>query len=139
MVNKGIAPLDPDTKVGRLRALLRDTQYTELTPAEPGYGDYGLYSDLALEAYLIEAGDNPLRAAGRAVTALAIEYSAKGKSVKTDDLAVDLRSRGKDLLAVARSFLEDANAEDAAEASDYFNIVGTGRSCRDSGVCCGFC
>jgi hypothetical protein len=130
MTHRGVAPLDPDTKVGRLRALLRDTEYAPLEPAEDGFGDYKMFSDVDLEAYLIEGGDNVLRAAGRATTGLALMYSAKGKSIKTDDLAVDLRGRGADLLKVARSFMDDADAEDAAEASDYFNIVPTGRRDR---------
>ncbi len=138
MANRGAVPLDPSTPVGRLRALLRDTEYTALSPAEPGFGDYEIFSDLDLEAYLIESSDHILRAASRATKSLALEYSAAGKSVKTDDLAIDLRSRGRDLLEVARSFMEDADAEEASEAADFFNIVPTGRNpfartCRAEG------
>jgi len=127
MANRGVAPLDPDTPVGRLRALLRDTEYAPLDPDEPGYGDYEIFSDVDLEAFLIETHENVLRAAARATTSLALEYSSAGLSIKTDDLAVDLRTRGKDLLAVARSFVEDADAQDAAEAMDFFEIVPTGK------------
>lgn len=127
MANKGATPLDPAAPLGRLRALLRDTEHQPLTPAEPGFADYAEFSDMDLQAFLIEAGDNVLRAAGRATTSLALAYSAEGKSIKTDDLAIDLRSRGKDLLEVARSFMQDAAAEDAAGAADFFEIVSIGR------------
>jgi hypothetical protein len=85
-----------------------------------------MFTDEDLAMYVRLFPDSILRAAGECVRSVAILYAAKGKSTKTDDLAVDLRSRGKDLLAVARSFIEDADAESAAEAAEYFNIVPTG-------------
>lgn len=126
MSNPGIAPLDPTTDVGRLRALLADTAFKPLVPPVSGQGDYAIYSDADLIAYLALGAGDPLRSAAIATRRLALEYSAKGKSIRTDDLAVDLRSRGKDLLEVAKSFDEAAEASSASGASDYFNIVATG-------------
>lgn len=127
MPNPGVAPLDPTTDVGRLRSLLADTQYVALVPPVAGQGDYAVFSDADLISYLSLGSSDPLRSAAIATRRLALEYSAKGKSIRTDDLAVDLRSRGRDLLEVAKSF--DDAADDAAtgEADDYFNIVPTGR------------
>lgn len=91
-----------------LRALIRDE-------------DEAVFTDEALEAAVLAAGDSLLRAAGVAFRSLAAEYATKGKSVKTDDLAIDIRSRGKDLNEVADSFFKDANAQDAAVSE--LNIV----------------
>lgn len=128
MANPGIAPLDPTTDVGRLRALLADTSYVPLDPPVAGQGGYAIFSDADLIAYLALGSADPLRSAAIATRRLALEYSAKGKSVKTDDLAIDLRSRGKDLLEVAESFDSAANSAAESDANDYFNIVPFGDS-----------
>lgn len=126
MPNPGIAPLDPTTDVGRLRALLADTSYVPLVPPVSGQGDYAVFSDADLIAYLSLGAGDILRSAAIATRRLALEYSATGKSIKTDDLAVDLRSRGKDLLEVAKSFDKAADDVATGDANDYFNIVPTG-------------
>lgn len=123
MPNPGVAPLDSTTAVGQLRAILGDTSYVDLTPPIAGMGDYAVYSDADLVAALTLAKGSILRAAGQLTKRLALQYSAEGRSIKTDDLAIDVRSRGADLLKVAESFIDDADAEDEAELNDYFNIV----------------
>ena len=40
MVNRGVAPADSSTDVGRFRYLYGDITYTDLDPVEAGYGDY---------------------------------------------------------------------------------------------------
>lgn len=94
--------------VDDLRKVLRDT-------------DSVVFSNGDLATYRDTFPDSIFRAASMAIRSLAIEYAAKSKSVKTDDLAIDLRSRGTDLLKVADSFLADAVAADAD--NDYFDIV----------------
>ena len=137
--NPGVAPLDPTSSVGHLRALLGDTQYVDLTPPVAGQGSYAVFSDADLISYLSLAGNVTLRAAAIAIRRMALEYSSKGKSIKTDDLAIDLRSRGRDLLEVAKSFESAADAADSSAADDYFNIVPFGDSpfastCRPEGA-----
>ena len=122
-MNPGAKPLDPSSSVGRLRLLLRDTDSTPLSPDVPGMANYAVFSDVALEIFLLNNGDNLQRAAGNAVQSLAIEYAAAGKSIKTDDLALDIKGRGSDLLAVARSFYADADATENASYSGFFQIV----------------
>lgn len=95
----------------QLQLVLRDTDATVFPTEE-------------LETYKGLYPDSLFRAAASAVRSLAIAYAASGKSVKTDDLAIDLRSRGKDLLDVAASFDKEADAGDLRGADDYFNIVG---------------
>lgn len=109
-----------------LRALLRDD-------------DVLVWTDENLEAAISATGDvSILRAAGQAVQSLAIEYAMQGRSIRTDDLAVDQKGRGADLLAVAKSFFDQASAADAVEAADHFEIVSfsgrpSARSCRVEG------
>lgn len=123
MTNIGIVPLDPNTPVGALRLIVGDTASTPLDPPVADQGSYAIWSDDALSAALSAAGDNAYRAAGALYLALASEYIQQGRSVKTDDLAIDTRTRGTDLLKVAQSFLAQADADDAAGASDFFQIV----------------
>ena len=52
MANKGVAPADLTTDVGRLRAILGDMDYVPLDPPEAGFGDYGMYSDGELSVFL---------------------------------------------------------------------------------------
>lgn len=123
MANRGVAPLDPQTPVGQLRALLRDTSFGPLTPPEAGFGNYAVFSDVDLAVYLAQNPDSLNRAAGEAIRSLALEVAAGERSVKTDDLAVDLRGRGKSLMEIAQSFFDDADAAEAASAADFFQVV----------------
>jgi len=82
-----------------------------------------VFTEEDLAVYLTASPDSIWRAAGQAVTSLSIEYATQGKSIKTDDLAIDLRGRGADLTAVAKSFFAMADADGASAASDFFQIV----------------
>lgn len=123
MVNRGISPLDPETPVGALRLLVNDTSSIPLDPAEVGYADYAVWSDDSLAAALAAAGDNPYRAAWSLFLGLAAEYAQSGRSIKTDDLAIDTKGRGADLLKVAQSYLDEAVAGESAAGNDFFQIV----------------
>ncbi|MDF2691706.1 MAG: hypothetical protein K0S65_89 [Labilithrix sp.] len=91
-----------------------------------------VFSDTDLGAAISASGGrSALRAAGVAFQSLAAEYALLGRSVRTDDLAIDTRSRGKDLLEVAKSFFDEAAAEDARADGSYVNIVpGRGATSR---------
>ena len=111
--------------------------------------DEEVFTDEALLGAITAAGDNVLRAAGLAFQALAAEYATNGRSIRTDDLAIDTRGRGADLLAVARSYFNEAAAADEASGEDFFQIVpfggrrGNGCGCRPEGtphpLTCGRC
>lgn len=105
-----------------MRALIGDTDWEPLIPVEPGVGNYAVYSDDTLEAYLLEGGST-LRAAALAITRLALEYAQSDKSIRTDDLSLDISRRGSTLLEVAKSFRDDADAEDAARFAEVFTIA----------------
>lgn len=93
-----------------LRALVRDT-------------DEVVFDDDALTVAINAAGDSILRAAGIAFSTLAAEYAALGRSTRTDDLAIDTKGRGHDLLAVAQSFFAQADAEDVRGSDDFLSVV----------------
>lgn len=123
MTNRGVQPLDPTTPVGQLRLNLGDTAFVELAPPAPGFAAYANYSDDALEAFLAAAGNNVLRATGNAYMQLAAIYAAQGKSIRTDDLSVDTKGRGADLLAVAKSYFDQASSAEATEGLDFFDVA----------------
>lgn len=150
MSNKGITPIDATSEVGRLRLLVGDTASVPLQPDEPGFADYATWSDAALEVALLTQGGNQLRAAGTLYLQLAAEHSLTGRSVKTDDLAIDTTRRGSDLRAIAQSFFDEAIVADRDAASDFFQIVpfggraGRNACARPEGtprplICCGRC
>ena len=97
--------------VDDLRELLRDT------------GEPPVFSNAQLTVLADAYPDSIFRAAGAAIKTLALEAAAGERSVKTDDLAIDLRGRGKSLLDIAQSFFNDADAEDDAAGNDFFQIV----------------
>lgn len=99
-----------------------------------GDEDSNAFTDEALEAAISASADSLLRAAGIAFLSLAATYSAIGRSTRTDDLALDTRSRGKDLAEVAASFFTQATAADATAGADFFSIVPFGGRVS-SGIC----
>jgi hypothetical protein len=134
-MNRGASPIDPATPVGALRLLVGDTEGIALTPPEPGFLDYSVWSDDALESVLAAQGDNQLRAAGTLYLQLAAQYTQSGRSIKTDDLALDTKSRGSDLLKIAQAFIDEATANDNAAANDFFQIIPFGGR-RGRNQCC---
>lgn len=123
MPNIGVSPIDPLTPVGQLRLNIGDTASIALVPPVSGSADYANFSDIDLAGFLAQSGDNLNRATGNAYLRLAAEYAATGRSIKTDDLAIDTRNRGKDLLEVASYWFSQADSDVSAEADEYFNIV----------------
>lgn len=122
MANKGIAPVDLTTQVGQLRSALKDTEYTELVPAQAGYGHYTNFSDLELEGLLARAGGSSLRATGFAYLELAAQAAAQAVDWASDDQRVTLSKRASALKEIAALWLERADAEDASAGSDFFAV-----------------
>lgn len=119
----GVFPIDPETPVGQLRVLVGDTTATPTDPPTPGFAEYAVYGDNDLASAIALAQGNIARAAGNLLTTLAASYAASGKSIKTDDLAIDTTKRGATLLEIARAFHEEAGSVDQRGASDYFDMV----------------
>ena len=118
----GAYPLDPATLVGQLRAIVGDTTATPIE-GSPTLAHYAIWGDNDLAATLAYTRNDVYRAAGDLYRTLAAQYIQSGKSIKTDDLAIDTRTRGTDLLKVAQSFYDEAALADAAAGGDFFQII----------------
>lgn len=123
MAGEGVAPLDPSTSVGQVRAHIGDTNFTPLEPPVTGMGLYEWMSDAEIQAMLNTASDSVARATGYAMLGLSRDFAARGRSIKTDDLSMDSRGRGSDFLSIAQSWLQQADADDARSAGDIFEIA----------------
>ena len=125
-MNPGVYPLDPTTDVGRLRALLGDTSAIELSPPVVGQRDYAVFSDVALASYIAITGSNLFRAAAAAVQTLALASAQTGGdkfSIKADDLGLTIGGDGASLSDIVTAFLRQADAVDAGEVNDFFEVV----------------
>lgn len=127
MVNRGIAPPDFDTPVGKFRAAYPDLTYVALSPPETGYGDYAELSDIEIQGYLSLGGGSINRAIANYYIQLSGQAALRSKSVKDYDLQVDLTKRAADLRATAQLYLDMADDEDVIAGEEGFEIVPTGK------------
>lgn len=136
MANKGVAPADLTSDVGRLRAILGDMDYVPLDPPEAGFGDYGMYSDGELSVFLGQ-GESVEGGAYFAYMQMAAAAAMESRSVKDFDLSIDLTRRSGDLRAIAQMWWERAEAL-TADIFEVFNISGGRCGCElAEGVSCG--
>lgn len=91
-----------------------------------GDGDSQWFTDDEIQVYLDVTDANALRAAGTALQNLAVNFAVKGRSIKTDDLGIDTRSRSTALAALAKQYFAQADDVDKLGAGDIFEIVATG-------------
>lgn len=117
-INKGVAPPDMTSEVGKFRALIGDMTYTELVPPVPGYGDYELFSDDEIEVFLASS-ETPEGAAYLAYMQLSGQAAIESRTVKDFDLQVDLTKRATDLRLIAAMWAD----KDAAATSDVFELA----------------
>jgi hypothetical protein len=130
MPNIGATPIDTSSTVGQLRLIVGDTASKPLDPPQFGLADYAVWSDDSLAVAIATNGDNLKRAAAALYLQLAAQYAQQGKSIKTDDLALDTKNRSGDLISIAKMFIAEADAEESAEADAFFQIVPfAGRAC----------
>jgi len=140
-INKGVAPADMNTDVGKLRAILGDLEYVELTPPEAGFGDYRLFGDAELTAFL-ETGGSIEIAAYFAYMNLAASAAMESKTVKDFDLSIDLTKRATDLRLIAADWRNRGDAL-AADIFELFDVSIDDCSCPPElaarSVCQGGC
>lgn len=122
MPNRGIAPPDLSTDVGKLRALIGDSSYVPLDPPEAGYGDYTNFSDDQLQAFLDAQGSVP-GAAGLAYLTLASSYASQALEVVSDDLRVNLEARAREMRQIAALWLGLGEGASDRETVDFVDIV----------------
>lgn len=125
MVNRGVAPLDPDTTVGQFRVRAGDTVYVPLNPTEVGYGNYLKWSD---DEILVFLGSNPSMpwAIYEAYLQLATSAALESSSISDYDLKIDNTKRADQLYRIATEWRNRAEEDDNALGEEAFEIVPTG-------------
>jgi hypothetical protein len=117
MANTGVAPPDFTTDVGKVRALLGDTDPTDVSA---GLGTYMYFSDDEIGAFLTMYGDNVKLAAARCLETIAGSQALLLKSWSSDDLTVNGDRIAESLRKLAAQLREEAIQD---ESSEYFNMI----------------
>jgi len=117
MANTGVAPPNFTTDVGKVRALLGDTDPTDVSA---GVGTYMYFSDDEIGAFLTMYGDNEKLAAARCLETIAGSQALLLKSWSSDDLTVNGDRIAESLRKLAAQLREEAIQD---ESSEYFNMI----------------
>ena len=123
MTNRGVAPVDTMTDLGLVRSQVGDLNYVALDPPEAGFGSYDWLSDVEIEAALEVAGGSISRATGYCFRKVAAFFAASALEITTDDLRLASVNRAKLYRELAQDWLASADDEDAAAASDLFEVI----------------
>ena len=121
--NPGVAPLDPNTEVGRFRLLAGDATSKPLDPAVPGMGDYAIWSDAEIEAFLALSGGNIPRAIATAYMQMAAAWNSSSATIRTDDLQYQVKDSVGSWLNLADYWNKVADSEEERAINDYFDLV----------------
>lgn len=85
-----------------------------------------MFTDPQLEQFYKVAGGSLLRAAGYAVLAVGTSEALISKVIKTQDLSTDGAKIAAALTEKAEVLFQQADAMDAGEADNYFDIIDYG-------------
>ena len=117
----GIAPADRSTPVGKVRALVGDTNYEPT--ADTAYGTYQYFSDDDLTLFLDVEGDSIAGATAQAYEGLAAALIIEAKNITTNDLRVATEKRAELMLTLAGVKRRQAVAEGIEAMNDVFDVV----------------
>jgi hypothetical protein len=117
MANLGASPVDYDTDIGKVRALLGDTVATNVIS---GVGEYMYFGDDEIAAFLTMYGDNVKLAAARCLETISMSQALLLKSWSSDDLTVNGDRIAESLRKLAAQLREEALSD---ESSEYFNMI----------------
>jgi hypothetical protein len=117
MANTGVAPPNFTTDVGKVRALLGDTDPTDVAAGE---GTYMYFSDDEIGAFLTMYGDNVKLAAARCLETISSSQALLLKSWSSDDLTVNGDKVAESLRKLAAQLREEALQD---ESNEYFNMI----------------
>lgn len=117
MANSGESPVDYGTDIGKVRALIGDTEAENVVA---GFGDYMYFGDDEIAAFLTMYGDNVKLAAARCLETLAGSQAMLLKSWSSDDLTVNGDRIAESLRKLAAQLREEALQD---ESSEYFNMI----------------
>lgn len=120
---RGVAPADPTTDVGRMRTILGDVDYEEYEPPQEGFGLYQLFSDAQLQVFLDVAGGSVARAIALAYAQIGGSWASTGATIRTDDLTFSAKDSVGNWMTLAAYWRNIADAEDSAAVNDYFDLV----------------
>ena len=133
----GIAPPDRSTPVGKIRALVGDITFTDVTPtpeqiitfgdgtpeATDVYGTYQYFSDADLQLFVDVEGGSISGATAQAYEALAAILIFQASSITTNDLRVATEKRAELMLTLAGVKRRQAVAEGIEAMNDIFDVV----------------
>jgi hypothetical protein len=117
MANLGASPVDYATDIGKVRALLGDTEAENVAS---GIGEYVYFGDDEIAAFLAMYGDNVKLAAARCLETISMSQALLLKSWTSDDLTVNGDRIAESLRKLAAQLREEALQD---EASEYFNMI----------------
>ena len=123
--NRGIAPPDMSSNVGKFRALAGDVEFTPYDPPQPGFGMYQKFSDSEIEGFLAAADDSLEGSLYFSFMQLAGDAALAAKNVKDFDIAISTEKRATELRLIAQMWKDrwDASTE------DIFEVFDIGRGC----------
>lgn len=134
MPNPGNTTIDSTSPLGQVRLNLGDTVSSPLVPDVAGQGDFRFFSDLEIQAFLSQGGNNPLMATGFAYLAWSRDAAKLAILGKTDDLQFDTTDRAKEFRLLADEWFTRANnvewfdlspsAEEVVDVRDYMYPTG---------------
>ena len=127
--NRGIAPPDRSTDVGKMRYALGDSDYKPI-PDDPGYGDYALFSDAELETLIELAGGNVPRAVAMAYRKIGAQWTSLGATIKTDDLSYSAKDSVGNWRSLADDWDKIADDQEQRAIDNYFDLVDVGTTRR---------
>ena len=117
MANSGESPVDYGTDIGKVRALIGDTEAENVVA---GVGTYMYFGDDEIAAFLTMYGDNVKLAAARCLETLAGSQAMLLKSWSSDDLTVNGDRIAESLRKLAAQLREEALSD---ESNEYFNMI----------------
>lgn len=124
-MNVGQAPADLQAPIGQFRLLANDLASTPLNPNVAGRGQYELFSDAEIAAFINLYPTSMLRSVGVAYMTLAGRAATESAITKDYDLQVDLTKKAADLRATATAYFTRADAENDMTGDDStFGITG---------------
>jgi hypothetical protein len=117
MANSGVSPVNYGTDVGKVRALLGDTEAENVVN---GVGEYMYFGDDEINAFLTMYGENVKLATARCMETISMSQALLLKSWSSDDLTVNGDKIAESLRKLAAQLREEALQD---ESSEYFNMI----------------
>lgn len=115
-----------------MRYALGDSAFTPLDPPEPGYGNYGLFSDEELLTFLDLTGGNVPRSIALAYRQIGASWASTGATIKTDDLSYSAKDAVGNWSSLADQWDKIADDAEGRAIDDWFMIVDVGGASRAS-------